>query len=124
MSGDDKLDLEGFRLRPDMVRERPAGLPRRLKKRHEQFVQLPLSWVDTIARSSRDKAFAVLCHLLHLDWKQGGGPIKVPNGFLAMIGVGPDAKSRALRKLERLGIIEVERRDRRSPIVKINDNPE
>ena len=121
MSGNDRLDLHDLRLPPDIVRER-AVLPQRIKKRHRQFVQLPLVWIDILARNSRNKTFAVLCHLVHLNWKQGGGPIKVPNGFLEMLGVKPDAKSYALNKLESLGIISVKRRNNKSPIVTINDN--
>ena len=120
MSGDDWLDLDDLRLPPDVVRGR-AVVPQRIKKRHRQFVQLPLAWIDILARNSRNKTFAVLCHLVHLNWKQGGGPIKVPNGFLEMLGVKPDAKSYALNKLENLGIISVERRENKSPIVTIND---
>ena len=77
MSSDD-LDLDDLKLPPEMVRGRAVGLPKRIKKRRQQFVQLPLAWVDILSRDSRDKALAVLCHLLHLDWKQGGGPIKLP----------------------------------------------
>jgi DNA-binding transcriptional ArsR family regulator len=124
MSGDDKFNLEDFRLPPEAASERTVGIPKRIRKRHQLFVLIPLSWVDAVARSSRDKAFPVLCHLLHLNWKHCGGPVKVPNGFLARLGVGRDAKSRALRKLELLGLISVERRDRRSPVVRISDKPD
>jgi hypothetical protein len=124
VTDDDPLDLDGLKLPPEMVRERPVGVPERIKKRQPQFVKLPLALVDKVARHSRDKTLAVLCHLLHLDWKQGGGPIKVPNGLLDKLGVGRGAKSRALRKLERLGIVSVERQDRKSPIVTINGHAE
>jgi hypothetical protein len=119
VTDDDRLDLDDLKLPPEMVCERPVGIPERIKKRQRQFVQLPLALVDKVACHSRDKTFAVLCYLLHENWKQGGGPIKVPNGFLNKLGVGRGAKSRALKKLERLGIISVERRDRKSPIVTI-----
>ena len=123
MSGDDQPNWDDLRLPPDMVRERVI-VPQRIKKRQRQFVVLPLTWVDTLARNSRNKTFAVMCHLLHLDWKQGGGPIKVPNGFLEMLGVKSDAKTYALNKLENLGIISVKRRKNKSPIVTINDSSE
>jgi hypothetical protein len=123
MSGGD-LKLNDLKLPPEMMRERPIGMPQRIKKRHHIFVQVPLILVDKMVRHSRDKTFAVLCHLLHEDWKQGGGPIKVPNSFLKKLGVGRGAKSRALKKLESLGIISVERRDRKSPIVTITNRSE
>lgn len=37
-------------------------------------------------------------------------------------GIEPDAKSRALRKLEAAGLVSVERRERRSPLVTILAN--
>jgi hypothetical protein len=119
MSSDD-LDLDDLKLLPEIVRDRAVALPKRIKKRRQQFVQLPLAWVDILSRDSRDKTLVVLCHLVHLDWKQGGGPIKLPNGFLGMLGVGRGAKWRVLNKLESAGIISIERRCRKSPIVKIN----
>jgi hypothetical protein len=118
------LDLDGLKLLPKMVRDRAVGIPKRIKKRRQQFVQLPLAWVDILSRDSRDKALVVLCHLLHLDWKQGGGPIKLPNGFLEMIGVGRGAKWRVLNKLESVGVLSIERRGRKSPIVTISDKLE
>jgi hypothetical protein len=121
MSSDD-LDLDELKLLPEMVRDRAVGLPKRIKKRRQQFVQVPLAWVDILSRDSRDKALVVLCHLLHLDWKQGGGTIKLPNGFLEMIGVGRGAKWRVLNKLESAGIISVQRRTRKSPIVTIKSD--
>jgi hypothetical protein len=81
---------------------------------------VPLAVVDIMARASGGKTWAVLCHLMHESWKQGGGAVKVPNGFLAMVGISRGAKARALRKLERLGIITVERTGRKSPIVTVN----
>jgi len=124
VTDDDPLDLDDLKLPPEMVRERPVGIPERIKKRQQQFVKLPLALVDKVARHSRDKTFGVLCHLLHLEWKQGGGPIKVPNGLLDKLGIGRGAKSRALRKLESLGIVSVERQERKSPIVTIDGHPE
>jgi hypothetical protein len=123
MSSDD-LDLDELKLLPEMVRDRAVGLPKSIKKRRQQFVQVPLAWVDILSRDSRDKTLVVLSHLLHLDWKQGGGQIKLPNGFLGMIGVGRGAKWRVLNKLESVGIISIERRGRKSPIIVVNHNAE
>jgi hypothetical protein len=43
----------------------------------------------------------------------------VSNVFLQEHGIKPDAKWRALRKLERAGLVRVERRGKRSPMVTI-----
>jgi hypothetical protein len=48
----------------------------------------------------------------------------MPNGMLAIDGVGRKAKGRALDMLEELGLISVERRPHKSPIVTINTDRE
>jgi hypothetical protein len=61
----------------------------------------------------------VACHILYEVWRNKGNPIKVPNGMLGRSGVSRFAKTRALKTLERLNLISVERRDRKSPIIRI-----
>jgi hypothetical protein len=115
----DQFDLEKLKLRPETAR--PAGaVPKRLRKQRERFVQVPLTLIETLGRISRDKTLVVACLLLHEHWRQRGRPVKVPNGMLATLGVGRGAKRRALEKLEAAGLISIERRDNKSPIVTIN----
>jgi hypothetical protein len=114
---DDDFDPEAYRLPPGTVITKVT--PRRIAKRKEQFVLVPLSMVDVMTKGVRDKTWPVLCHLLHESWKAHGKPVKLANGFLDMIGVSRDAKTDALRKLESLGLISIERRGRKSPVVRI-----
>jgi hypothetical protein len=124
MSGD-PYDLDNLRAPPEAAGRRAALVPKRLRKRREQFVKVPRSWVDRITRNRRDKTLAVVWHLLHEDWKQGGGrPIKLANGMLAIDGVGRKAKWHALDMLEALDLISVERRPNKSPIITLNTNLE
>ena len=117
----DTFDLESLRLSPEAVGKRAAGTPKRIRRRQQQFAKIPRAWVDAITPQRRDKTLAVVWHLFHEDWKQGGGrSIKVPNGMLAIDGVGRKAKWRVLNMLEGLGLITVEHRDRKSPIVTLN----
>jgi DNA-binding transcriptional ArsR family regulator len=44
------------------------------------------------------------------------------NLMIAEWGVQPDAKRRALRKLEKAGLITIERREKRSPLVSLAVN--
>jgi hypothetical protein len=115
---DDLFDLEKHAV-PDIPTTTVP--PRRIVKRREQFVQVPLVAADTLGKACRDKSWALYLHLLHETWKAKawGKPVKVANGFLTMLGIDRFAKWRALGKLERLGLIEVERRDSKSPLVKI-----
>src|SRR5262249_44483237 len=43
----------------------------------------------------------------------------ISNVMVAKWGVQPDAKSRALRKLEKAGLVSIERRGKRSPLVSL-----
>jgi hypothetical protein len=91
----------------------------RIAKRKEQFVKVPMSVIDAVSKSIRDKTYPVLIHLLHESWKAHGKPVKVPNEFLAGLGISRHAKTEALKKLERAGVISVKRRPGKSPVVKI-----
>jgi len=71
------------------------------------------------ARRSGGQTYRVALCLLHLNWKAGGKPVKFPNGMLGIDGVSRRSKWRALNDLERRGLITVERRPGRSPIVRL-----
>jgi len=57
--------------------------------------------------------------VLHLHWKHHGEPFKLANGMLDYDGVSRYSKWRALNELERRGLISVERRQRKSPIIHV-----
>jgi DNA-binding transcriptional ArsR family regulator len=57
--------------------------------------------------------------LWHLKKLRQADTFTVSNLMLQEWGVQPDAKSRALRALEKAGLIRVERRGKRSPLVSI-----
>jgi hypothetical protein len=55
--------------------------------------------------------------LIHRTWKRQSYTVSVPNGELAKLGVSPDAKGRALRQLEAAGLILIDGRPRKTPLV-------
>src|SRR4051794_28999842 len=57
--------------------------------------------------------------LWHLRGLRRADTVVASNQAFGAWGVGPDAKSRALRALERAGLVAVERRGKRSPKVTI-----
>jgi hypothetical protein len=65
------------------------------------------------------KALLVGLALWHIKGLRKADTFIVSNLLLQDWGVLPDAKNRALRKLEKAGLIRVERRDKRSPLVTI-----
>lgn len=59
-------------------------------------------------------------HILFQHWKSSGKPAKLPNVGLAELGVGDGkTKWRALLELERLGLVEIDRRPKKSPVVTV-----
>ena len=115
----DEFDLENLRLPADIVLSSRAIEPRKLEKRRKHFVQLPWTWVEALSGAS-GQTWQLAAHLLYLNWKGKGAPIKLANGMLEIDGINRQAKWRALSGLERRGLVTVERRPARSPLVTLN----
>ena len=114
---DDTFDLSRFAPPPGMV---GTTKPKREAKRLAGFIRMPWGWANVLAADGvGGKVWVVACHILYETWRSKGQPIKLPNGMLGRLGVSRDAKVRALRKLEQLGLVSVEWRPRKSPIVTI-----
>jgi hypothetical protein len=117
--GDDIYDLNKLRLDP--AKFATPYVPAKIRKRREQFVQVPMRWYEKLANPPPANRCTCLVALyaLHLHWKGGGKPFKLANGMLAYDGVSPDSKTRALKELEQRGLVTVEWREKRSPIVHV-----
>jgi hypothetical protein len=55
--------------------------------------------------------------LVHRMWKRQSLTVSVPNAELTKLGVNRSAKSQALRQWESAGLISVDRRARKTPLV-------
>jgi hypothetical protein len=111
----DPLDVNNLRFQPGD--EQWAAVPKKIRQRRQQFVQVPWAWVERLAQSQSANTYRVAVTLLYLHWKGNGDPIKLANGMLAIDGVSRYAKRRALIELERFELITIKRRQRKSPIV-------
>jgi hypothetical protein len=114
------FDPKMFELPPDILavkRVSPAKL-KKLEKRSKHFVMVPWEWMDKLV-GCRGQTLRVAFVILYLSWKARGTPIKLANGMLLMDGVSRRAKWRALDHLEEVGLISVERRLRKSPIITV-----
>jgi DNA-binding transcriptional ArsR family regulator len=108
-------------LRLDQEVGRSQGAVRRGRRAspiREKFISGPVdvSWVCQASRLGV-KALLVGLALWHIKGLRRADTFIVSNLMLQEWGVRPDAKSRALRALERAGLIRVERRGKRSPRV-------
>jgi DNA-binding transcriptional ArsR family regulator len=84
----------------------------------DKFIAGPID-VSWVCQASRHGVTALLVGLAlwHLKGLRRSNGFEVSNLMVREWGVQPDAKSRALRALEKAGLIEVERRGKRSPRV-------
>jgi hypothetical protein len=89
------------------------------KKPKEPFVKVPLWWAAEAAKATKTPKAMVWIQLLHIAWKADSSTFPLPNGKLDNKGVSRFAKYRALRELEVAGLIVVERRHGKTPLVSI-----
>jgi hypothetical protein len=115
---DDEGD-EDERLFVEMRRGTGKAPPRRgTKARHKDaFVKVPLWWLEQATRATRTQQAFICVWLLHLAWKAKSPTFPVPNGQLGKHGFGRHTKHRALTNLEAAGLIKVERRADKNPVV-------
>ena len=116
------LDLKSLELPPDLVAKGKQSNPTKPKKRRQHFVRVPWVWMEKLI-GCRGQTLRVAFVVLYLDWKAKGQPVKLANKLPQMVGVSRRAKWRALTDLESLGLISVERRARKSPMVQVQHEP-
>lgn len=97
--------------------ERWAVVPEKIRRRRQQFVKVPWTWIERLTAAHHIATYRVALFVLHRSWKAGGKPFTLSNG--AVDGVSRWQKWRALQELEQLGLITVERRERKSPRIAI-----
>jgi hypothetical protein len=118
----DPFDLANLRLTPEgiavMGRAAAAKQARAQPKRQRQFVMVPWSWVERLKEARHMAAYRLALFVLYQHWKTGK-PVRASNVALKAMGVSRRSKYRAIRELERLGLVRVEARPRRSPVITV-----
>ena len=113
-------DPSSLRLDQDGARRSQGGIRRgrRVSPIRDKFIAGPIdvSWVVQAGRLGV-KALLVGLALWHLKKLRQADTFIVSNLMVQEWGVQPDAKARALRKLEKAGLIKIGRRGKRSPQV-------
>ena len=96
----------------------------RPKERQRAFAQVPLDWAARAAKATNTPKALVWVWLAFLAWEKKSSTFKVPNERLSELGgFSRWTKTRALRELEADGVIKVDWRDRKSPVVTLLDFP-
>jgi hypothetical protein len=114
---DDPFDLNRLALAPETAES--VGRAATAKRHRQQFVKFPRSWVGRLQDARHIGSYRLALYLLFQHWKSDGRPIRLSNIALVGTGVSREQKRRALWELERLGLIRVERRRYRSPLVTV-----
>ena len=123
----DPFDIEALRLAPEAVAELAAiqkkGPGKQIPRRETDFVVM----TNAGARAgylALDCPQALVWHYLHYRvWVTKSRTVTLPNKTLKSWGVDRMSKSRALRKLQQAGLVSVESRTRRSPLVTLLTPP-
>ena len=110
--------VERLRLDPiDRAETKPAA-PKRAKLK-DGFVRLPMAWATRLGKARHVATWKLAACVLFLDWKGGGEPVTLSNVVLNEWGLPQGrTKRKALAELEALGLVSVERRAKRSPLIK------
>jgi hypothetical protein len=121
---DDPFDIENLRLTPEMAASMHASTARvkaqpKKRARHQQFVMVPWTWVERLKGARLAATHMVAYYMLYQHWKTGGKPVPLSTVALKPLGVSRWAKWRALKELERLGLVSVRTHRRRVPQVTV-----
>ena len=108
------MDDEPWHVR--RLRELKARAPAK-RKPVEPFVKVPLWWIRQAAKATNTNKALICVELLYAAWKAKRSTFPLPNGRLRELGISRETKRRALRDLERAGLIVVERPLRKTPVV-------
>jgi hypothetical protein len=118
MPEQDPFSLDGLRIDPADPDLRPkVATAHRKPKWRKQFVRVPWAWIDRLKDARNLSTYRVALHLLYEYWRGGGRSVVLSNSALKDAGVNRWTKWDALLELERLGLIVIERRPRKSPLV-------
>jgi hypothetical protein len=110
-------DIASYAIPDTTVKERPIGVPRKVARKRQHFTMVPGIWAERLTRARFIATYRVALHLLYQHWWQRGQSFTLSNGAIA--SVSRRMKWRALAELEQLGLVSIERRPRKSPIITI-----
>jgi hypothetical protein len=101
-------------------RTRPA---RKLSDKQNDFAIVPLGWATDVTEAINAPGYMVFTLLAYLAWKTKSSTFVLSNDYLKRYGVDRDAKHRALVRLEKAGVILIERHGHHAPIVTLLIEP-
>jgi hypothetical protein len=100
---------------------------RKTSKWKRQFTLFPYTWQERLQGCKAGSTYRLALYLLYEHWRNRGRRIRLSNGVLAAEGVRRTVKLDGLRELERAGLVQVQWRLHKAPLVTcllVGDLPE
>ena len=117
MDDQDGIDIESLRVDPELmqrVREQQAHKSTR-KGWQRICTVVPRAWELRLLEASRISTYRLAHELLYLHWYGKGKSITVSSKVAKAAKLSVRSKWNALNELARLGLIEMDRKQRKSP---------
>jgi hypothetical protein len=119
----DPQDSTELTLTPEQAAElmplQKHSQPRERRRSRTKFIMLPYEHTLAAAGRLQNAQLAVLVEIANQVFKTRQNPTPLPNAALRAAGLSRKAKLRALRQLEKVGLVKVSWRGRKSPLVSI-----
>jgi hypothetical protein len=119
MGGPEGIDVENLRTAPELM-ERVFEQQSKKSKREgwrRKYTSVPREWEVGLLSAKRISTYRLALEILYLYWYGKGKQVTVSGKVAKAVGLSARSKWAALAELERLGLIKVDRNQRRSPRV-------
>jgi hypothetical protein len=93
------------------------------RKKARAFVKVPLDLADQVAAATGEKRTLVWMLILYRTWQRQSPAVVVSTTMLRKYGISHKVKRRALEQLEAAGLISVQWRTKKNPVVILIDIP-
>ena len=125
MDDQDGTSIEKLRVDPAVMRQVLEQQARKSKRKGWQrnYTLVPREWELRLLGAKRISTYRLALELLYLHWYNNGKPVTVSSKVAQAAKISVRSKWQALAELERLGLIEVDRRPRKSPRVVLHHTP-
>ena len=122
MDDPDDIGIERLRVDPALMRQVLEQQARKSKRKGWQRIctLLPREWELRLLKANRISTYRLAIELLYLHWYGKGKPVTVSGKVAKAAKLSVRSKWNALAELERLGLIDADRRRRRSPRVTLH----
>ena len=119
MNDQDNFRIEKLRVEPALMQKVLEHQARKSRPKGWQriYTLVPREWELRLLKAKRISTYRLAIELLYLHWSGKGKPVTVSSKVAQGVRLSIRSKWNALSELERLGLIKVERKSRRSPCV-------